>query len=453
MRLKTFFATFLLFIFILYAGISAFSVYMTNSQIRMLKSGSGVQFQTITSSLSRDIAVLSGMHIVQDVFYNAVEMLVRGYSRYYSGLGIDISLMIYEEHINPHPRVVSVVNQDGDYFIHISGALAAPFSHIVIDYTQDISESISSLQNIQRIMLIFAIVCSVLAAIGLQFVLALVFRPLTIVSNASRKIADGEYGERIKIKGENELATVAFDFNKMAQTVEDQMKFLVNEALSKQQFVDNFAHEIRTPLTSVFGYAQYLRNSRLNEDEIIESAEYIMAEAKHMVNMANSLLKLATLRGFSPVKTELAVFELFTDIQQSLENYLIENKAKLSLRCDEGLVLYGQEELIKSLITNLCTNGINAADFGNGEVELSACKDLNHVIITVKDNGRGIPEDCTEKIFEPFYRVDKARSRELGGAGLGLTLCKQIVEAHGGEISVKSKLDEGTIVEIRFTTP
>ena len=394
----------------------------------------------------------------QYVFHGAVDSLVRGYSRYYRGFGISISFTIdefsaYESVAGTQSRVVSVINEDGEFFVHVIGALAAPFSHFVVEYRQNISENIGSLQNIQRILLISAIICSFLAAIGLQFVLALVFRPLTIASNASRKIAGGEYGERIKIKGENELAKVALDFNKMAQTVEDQMKFLVSEALSKQQFVDNFAHEIRTPLTSIFGYAQYLRNSQLNEDEVIESAEYIMAEAKHMGNMANSLLNLATLRSFSPVKTEIEFSRLFADLQQSLENLLIENKAKLILRYDEGIVLFGQEDLIKSLLMNLCTNGINATAFGEGEVELSAFTDMSRVVITVRDNGRGIPEDCLEKIFEPFYRIDKARSRELGGAGLGLTLCRQIVEAHGGEMIVESTLDVGTTVEVSFTTP
>ena len=453
MRHKTFFATFLLFVFILYAGITAFSVYMTNSQIRMLKSGGGAQFQTISSSLSRDIAVLWGMHIEQGMFYSAVDALVGAYSRYYSGLGVSISLTV--EEISPFEgfiRTAAVLNEGDGHFVHISGPLNAPFSRFVIDYRQDITGSIESLQNIQRILLVFAVVCSILAAFGLQFVLVLVFRPLTIVSNASRKIAGGEFGERINIRGKNELAKVAHDFNKMAQTVEDQMEYLVSEALSKQQFVDNFAHEIRTPLTSIFGYAQYLRNSRFDEDAVIESTEFIMAEAKHMSNMANSLLNLATLRGFSPVKTEIAIQELFSDIELSLENLLLENKANLILRCNEGFVLLGQEDLIKSLLMNLCTNAINATAFGVGEVEVAAFKDMDRVVITVKDNGRGIPKEYLEKIFEPFFRIDKARSRELGGAGLGLTLCRQIVEAHGGEMTVESDVNIGTTVEVRFTT-
>ena len=451
MRLMTFFATFLLFVFILYAGITAFSVYMTNSQIRMLKSGSAAQFQTITSSLSRDITFLWGIHLEQDLFYIAVDSLIESYARYYGGFGVGILLTTREFTSNgEYERVVSILNEGNEHFVHVAGNLAAPFNHFMIEYRQDISDSISGLQNIQRILLIFAIVCSFLAAFGLQFVLMLVFRPLDIVSEASRKIAGGEYGERIKIKGENELTKVAFDFNKMAQTVEDQMKFLENEAKSKQQFVDNFAHEIRTPLTSIFGYAQYLRNSQFNEEAVIESTEYIMAESKHMSNMANSLLELATLRGFSPVKKEISIPELFADIKHSLENLLDENKAKLSLRCDEGIVLFGQEDLIKSLLMNLCTNGINATVYGEGEVELAACIVMNHIVIKVKDNGKGIPEDSVEKIFEPFYRIDKARSRELGGAGLGLTLCRQIVEAHGGEMAVESEPGGGTVVAVRF---
>jgi len=306
------------------------------------------------------------------------------------------------------------------------------------------------MQNIQRILLIVTVALSIVAAFALHFVLASIFKPLAVVADASKKISDGEFGERIHIKEKNELAEVAVDFNKMAQTIQDQIAYLEEEALNKQQFVDNFAHEIRTPLTSIHGYAQYMQKARLNEADIIESAECIMSETEHMRNIANSLLELATLRNYSPVKSEIAMPKLFDDIASTIANILREHEAKLTWRSDENAVISAQDDLIRSLLLNLCTNAAGACVKGKGEINLDATVHENCVIISVADNGCGIPKEKLSKVCEPFYRVDKSRNREHGGAGIGLSLCNQIVKAHDAKMSIHSTVGVGTVVEIRF---
>jgi signal transduction histidine kinase len=246
----------------------------------------------------------------------------------------------------------------------------------------------------------------------------------------------------------------------MADEIERQMQVLKDEADGKQQFVDNFAHEMRTPLTSILGYAEYMQKASLSEEESIESAQYIIDEANHMRNIANSLLTLATLRGYTAVTTELTVSQLFNDIRQSLEKVL--DAGNVRFVCNSEVdILHGQEDLIKSLLLNLCTNALNAcpAD-GSGTITLNA-KSVERgapdapqaVVISVIDNGRGIPKESLSKLTEPFYRVDKARNREMGGAGLGLALCSRIAEAHGAALTFESTADVGTKALITFTTP
>ena len=115
-------------------------------------------------------------------------------------------------------------------------------------------------------------------------------------------------------------------------------------------------------------------------------------------------------------------------------------------------VLTGQEDLLKSLLVNLCLNAINACTPGAGVIRLTAEKQLDGLIISVADNGCGIPDESLSYITEPFYRVDKARSREQGGAGLGLALCRQIAGAHGAEMVLESSVGAGTTVKITFTS-
>jgi signal transduction histidine kinase len=154
-----------------------------------------------------------------------------------------------------------------------------------------------------------------------------------VVAKASRKIADGLYSERIQIKGGNELASMAANFNRMAAEIERQIHLLEDDAAAKQQFVDNFAHEIRTPLTSIYGYAEYMQNAPLDKDEVIESAQAILKEAGYMRKIAESLLELATLRQYTAVKQEINLPHLFSDVKQSLRGLLPEKRTEIICEC------------------------------------------------------------------------------------------------------------------------
>lgn len=457
MRLKTFIAIYLLLLIILFSSVGIVSIYLTNSQIDMLRNKSAGQFQAVVHSLVRDVTVMWGRFDLQDAeFSNAVYELVRSYARYYNRHNVhlsisDLTLMKDESGSITTASEITFVNHSDGYFIYISGLLPLPFDQFLLNYSLDITQNIGDMREIQNVLLISVVIFSIIAAFALHLILLSIFRPLNVIARASRVIADGRFGERIQVTGKNELAQVAYDFNKMAERIEVQMLCLEEESENKQQFVDNLAHEIRTPLTSILGYAQYIQKAPLNEEEIIESAEYIMTEASHMSTIANSLLELATLRTYIPTKSEILVTELFADISQALEKSLHEHGVNLSYNIETD-ILYGQEDLVRSLLLNLCTNAIKVCKKGEGEIYLDAKQDSSYTVITVTDNGCGIPKDSLDRVYEPFYRIDKSRSREYGGTGLGLTLCKQIAEAHRAEMSVESTIGIGTRIKIKFTT-
>ena len=461
MRIKTFLATYILFLVLLFSISVIVSTYMTNSQTSMLRDKSIREYQTISANLANDINRLysrsAGAFDVH--FQQATDTLMRGYQRYYGQFGIRVSLTetffdgTESDGVSSNQyKQLSFIQENQRHFIHITGALPEPLNFLNLNYYLDITDNITDMQSIQHVLLIFAIIFSIIAAVALYVILRRIFGPLSIVASTSQKIANGQYDERIEIKGKNEIASMAFYFNRMAERIGEQIKQLEDEAASKQQFIDNFAHEIRTPLTSIYGYAEYIQKAPLDEDGVIDSTQAIINESNHMKNIADSLLKLATLRNLELTRTAISIPSMFENIEQTLKQSLTDKGAKLIYK-SEVETLDGQEDLIKSLLLNLCSNAIKSCPDGKGVVYLGAKQEGDKMILSVTDNGCGISKEEIEKITEPFYRVDKARSKEHGGAGLGLALCKQIAEVHGAEMTIESEVGVGTSIKILFTIP
>jgi len=410
---------------------------MTHSQMNMLREKSAREYQTISAGLTRDISILYGQHGgFSQRFSDALDSFMRGYARYYSRHNIDISLT----HLYEPPTAdaeIAFIQREQEHLIHIVGTIRISHQFYQLDYYLNITETINDLRNIQHILLGLSIVFSTVTAVGLYIILSRIFLPISIVASTSKKIAGGNYGERIHIAGNNELADMAKSFNTMAAEVESQI-------VGKQQFIDNFSHEMRSPLTSIYGYAEYLQKTPYDEAQTYEATQTIMDEANHLKTIAESLLKLATLRNYSPVKADISIPQLFGDLCQTFGS-----QANFNCKIDSE-TLQAQEDLIRSLLINLCTNSIKA---GATDITLEATKQANSTVISIADNGCGIAPEDLARITEPFYRVDKARSRAQGSVGLGLTLCKQIVEAHGGTMRIESRIKEGTTVTITFTNP
>jgi len=444
MRLKIYLATYLLFIAILFASLGIVSAYMTNSQINMYTDKCIREFHTISNSLWRDISRLAGHD-------QEIAILVDGYIVYYrqQNIVIEVTDMSHSGAMAGSGATVVYTTREGSQYIHISGMLPTPVSHFRLDYFYNISAYMEAMRGIQNILLIVCIVFSVITGFALYFITASVFKPLYVVSKATQTIAGGQYSERIHIKGKNELSQVADDFNQMAQQIQSQINTLEKVAADKQQFIDNFAHEIRTPLTSIFGNAEYMQRAVLDEGETIELTQLIMNNSTHMKQIANSLLQLATLRDYTPVIREISINRLFDEVGKTMYDSLYEKGVRITYKIEAGAI-WGQEDLIKSLLLNLCYNAVKACEAGRGIIELGAIQHEQGVALYVRDNGSGISPEHLPKLTEPFFRVDKARSREHGGVGLGLTLCKQIADVHGAKLAAESALGVGTQVIVDF---
>jgi signal transduction histidine kinase len=224
----------------------------------------------------------------------------------------------------------------------------------------------------------------------------------------------------------------------------------MTRADNKQLFIDNFAHEIKTPLTAIYGYTEYLQKADLKEEDRQFSYDCILSESKRIQVMAGQMMELANLRSNEIHREILGVSELFNKVEQSLSYTARKKEIDLQF-CADNLVLYGDIVLLESLLINLINNAIKASEPGS-QIRIKAFEDDNTSIISVTDDGKGIPQAALAKLTQPYYRVEKHRHRQDGGAGLGLSLCEQIVQQHHAKLSFISTPGIGTEVRVTFTT-
>lgn len=219
----------------------------------------------------------------------------------------------------------------------------------------------------------------------------------------------------------------------------------------RKEFVANVSHELKTPITTIKSYTETLMNGAIEEKEISSQfLSVIDSECDRMTRIVRDLLQLSNL-DYNKVKwkkTSLQVKDLLDDVILKMKIAIEEKNHNLHLDVKPQLPsIYVDKDGIEQVILNILSNAIKYTP-NNGDIYIIAYKRGNDIIITVKDNGIGIPDEDKDRIFERFYRVDKGRSRELGGTGLGLSISKQIVEAHNGRIVMRSKYNIGTEVDI-----
>lgn len=269
-------------------------------------------------------------------------------------------------------------------------------------------------------------------------------RPLGRVSEVARRIAWGELSQRVPVgKGQDEVALLARDFNQMADAVETQVAQLEAAARRQQDFVGNFTHELKTPLTSIIGYADMLRSYDLPAAERREAAEYIYREGRRLESLSLHLLDLLVLEktecDLQPVQAE----HLCAEVEQATGFLAKKYGVALSVRCQPALILV-EPTLVKTLLYNLVDNACKASTTGQKVVLRGRVKDGRYEL-SVRDYGRGMAPEELSRITEPFYMVDKSRARSQGGAGLGLALCKRIAALHGSPLAFASRPGEGTL--------
>lgn len=264
-------------------------------------------------------------------------------------------------------------------------------------------------------------------------------RPIRLLARATRRMAAGDYGYRARQVSNDELGRLTQDFNGMANVLEGTIDELQEEIQAREDFIAAFAHELKTPLTAIIGYADMLRSRELDDEKHFLSSNYIYTEGKRLENMSFRLLDIIVTKR-EQIEPQPVAAEVFF---RHLEDMFAGNKEqRLQVSFEVGTV-YAEVNLIKSVLSNLADNACKASSPG-GVVEVSGRIVEGGYEFRVQDYGVGIPEEELQRVTEAFYMVDKSRSRSRNGAGLGLALCVEILRLHESELWIDSIVDEGT---------
>ena len=333
---------------------------------------------------------------------------------------------------------------DGKIYLQVSEGFELADAKLYLNLGYDLTgiyETRAMQQQIfRRIYLLLAALCAVLSYV----VSWLVTRPLSQLSRASREIASGNYASRSGIRSGGEVGALSADFDAMAEKVENSIRELQEAGERQEQFMGSFAHEMKTPMTSIIGYADLLRGQSLTPEEQSDAANYIFSEGKRLERLSFRLLDIFVADRRKPVLKPASFAALARDVTEHLRPSMEKEGIALSCGCEEGLCLM-EPDLIRTLLLNLLENARRAEPHG-GTVRISGGLLPDGYRFSVADDGTGIPKEALQHLTEAFYRVDKARSRAQGNAGLGLTLCAKIAALHGGSIRFQSEPGRGTTV-------
>lgn len=292
---------------------------------------------------------------------------------------------------------------------------------------------------LRRFLLLEAAVLAAGAAVTAVFARRMT-RPLRTLTTASAEIADGDYARRTGLHTGDEIETLSSSFDKMADAVQEKITALQADVRQREDFMGAFAHELKTPMTSIIGYADMLRTIQANPAEQYEAAGAIYHEGRRLEALSGKLLALLGLGEETITLQPTALAALWPRLQAACPGVPLQLPA-----CDAAV--QADADLLLDLLCNLVGNAVKASEPGQ-PVEVQAAEGGDTVTLTVADHGCGIPQSEISRVTEPFYMVDKSRARKQGGSGLGLALCKRIAEVHGSDLHIESTPGEGTRVSV-----
>ena len=419
------------------------SSFQTNVLYERYRSSEAELDDTQITQIAREFSYLFTLD-------NLYIQLNKGEERVFSNFTRDLPDNLYEN-VNQlsegDARVLIRRDDDSRVYLYITSPVTIQSSNYFFTTIKDIT----NIYDVQNDQLRFFSVLGPIVSVVVAFIMLILSKLLTSRINRLRKstmkVANGEYNA-IEIKSKDEIGELTADFNTMTEAVKQKVEKLEDIASERKVFIDNMTHEMKTPLTSIIGFSDLLRSARLDDETVHDYAESIYKEGKYLKSISSKLMDLILLRQ-KPEMTEIDVPRLVEEIDESVRPIASSRQVAFSAASVEAKLVCDRE-LIKSLLYNLIDNAVKASQPGTC-VTLNAYFTQDGVMeFSVADQGSGIPKEELDKIFEPFYRVDKARSRKYGGAGLGLALCMEIAHAHAATLEIESEVGRGTVIRLRF---
>lgn len=378
--------------------------------------------------------------------WNALRLRKEEKVLFESGTGISFAQELSEQ-CSDTVCCLRTMQEDQNHYQQVTGALSIGENLLYLDAVYDITDIYTLRQTQQRIYRVMFAAVAALSAL-ISFVAAYVLtKPLAHLSKTSQNIAKGDLTLRANVHSGDEIEILANDFNLMTENLVDKIHSLEEAMVRQERFMGSFAHELKTPMTSIIGYSDLLRSCDMTAEEQRDAAGYIFSEGKRLESLSLKLLDLLvlgkqdfTLRPENPA-------DIISEIARLMQENAYRSPITLRYRAENGRCLL-EPDLVKSLLMNLIDNAIKSMDEHGGTVSIHAKMLEDGCEIIIRDTGRGMPQEEIAHITEAFYRVDKSRSRRQGGVGLGLALCQEIVRLHHGNMEFASEEGKGTTVTI-----
>lgn len=413
---------------------------------KMLRSYFGAVIPTTTSEEQSKVAMIKTSesiisHFTNDKLSIRISDDAQNVVAQSDDVNFDMNLL---KQLEDDSLAYKTIEYNSSYYIQTASILNTFSGKVYLETIHDISSIFADRQNLFSFYrkLIFCML--IINGLLVFFMTLWTLSPLKKLSNTTREIAKGKYSDRAVIQTKDEIGLLAEDFNKMADSLETKIRDLEATTISQRDFIGSFAHEIKTPLTSIIGYADMLRSKKMTEENRILAADYIFNEGKRLEALSLKLLDLLVVKNREFQMKEINMKELFNNIKGIMEPTLKGSNIILKVSAEDTQIKV-EVDLMKTLIFNLVDNARKAIK-ERGIISLTGKRiSDDRFMIIVKDNGKGMPEEELSRITEIFYMVDKSRFKDKG-VGIGLSLCKEIVELHDGKMKFESQVDIGTSV-------
>ena len=332
---------------------------------------------------------------------------------------------------NNHYLLIAIRNNSNDVFV----------------FYKNINSTYKSINSVTKLC-VFVSIGLLIFILAIAYVISkTITKPLKRISKEVTKVAGGDYDINLK-EGKDEVGSLAKNINIMSKEIKNRNDDLVSLLDSKQLFIDNLSHEMNTPLTSIYGYVELMQKANLDDEKKYKALDYMKNETKRIMDMQKKLLMLSYKENTTIDKNNINLDNIYEQLNIELSDRLSSKNISISFNNSINNFV-GDELLISLAISNLIRNAINNSS-NNTSISVTSYTKDNYNYICVKDQGCGIKKEDIDKIVEPFYRVDKARSRKDGGAGLGLSIVKKIMNIHNGELLIESEINVGSTFILKF---
>lgn len=322
--------------------------------------------------------------------------------------------------------------------MHISQrSFAKPIIEAIVSkYNTD---QIQQIHQKSILIMIALVICIIIGSILMFFATKRISKPIKYISDVTKEVSKGNFDISINYESDDEIGLLAKNFNTMIQEIKN-MEYL------RKDFISNVSHEFKTPIASIQGFIEMLKNEELSKDKKDEYMNIIIEETERLSKLTSNMLKISRLDN-QVIPNKQEEFSLDEQIRKII--LLLEDKwevKEIELDIDlEDTKFYGDKELIEQIWINLIENAIKFSDF-RGRISIKLKDFNNYIFVEISDNGIGMSEEEKSRVFEKFYQGDNSRVRE--GNGLGLAIVKRIIDICEGKIEIESKIREGTKFKI-----